>query len=162
MFTYFSRCVNPAKMAEMWVCRNTNYFGVNCFEILDPFTECNYFCWTYKRAEKITIINTFLLQTFSKAIALIMGYSSSKCLHFNNIIKVHKILVFAFVLHLNCQSFGLSIWVCASVNLLTNTLLPLCLLVNALLYVQLGLASNLTLGDYLDWRHFWGFHHLLG
>lgn len=59
--THFSWCVDPTKMAEMWVCRNTNNFSVNCFKILNPVTKCYYFCWTNKCAEKKTINLSYIL-----------------------------------------------------------------------------------------------------
>ena len=61
--THFSWCVDPTKMAEMWICRNTNNFSVNFFKVLNPVTKCYYFCWTHKCAEKKTTINKLNLHT---------------------------------------------------------------------------------------------------
>lgn len=61
--THFSWCVDPTKMAEMWICRNSNNFSVNSFKILNPVTKCYYFCWTHKCAEKKTTINKLNLHT---------------------------------------------------------------------------------------------------
>lgn len=69
--THFSWCVDPTKMAEMWICWNTNNFTVNCFKILNPVTKCYYFCWTHKCAEKKTTINKLNLHTVMSTISLL-------------------------------------------------------------------------------------------
>jgi hypothetical protein len=61
--THFSWFADPIMKADFGHCRNTNNFSVNCFKIINPVTNCYYFCYTCMFTEKKTTINKLNLHT---------------------------------------------------------------------------------------------------